>query len=199
VVPPGYYLKGPGQVAPCPKGEFKSGYGAVASCSKCATGVSTKDEASIDVANCTEVLPTYFPAAMTGSTVTATQKCIQKLLLKVTTALVAPPAQSSPQAAPTLRQRTPWCSACTACGQRAMVLLLLTSAVSIRGQAACCSWMVAVVEWMHHVLPPVTFPMPCPHLLPTTAAVVPVYPQKFHHNSLNFLVLVCSDPSWVQD
>lgn len=78
MVPEGYYLKGPGQVAPCPKGEYKSGFAPAPSCDKCANGVSTVSEASISVKNCTEVLPTFYPADITNGVVTLTQKCPQK-------------------------------------------------------------------------------------------------------------------------
>ncbi len=105
VVPPGYYLKGPGQVAPCPKGEYKSGYGAVASCNKCAVGVSTKAEASTAVTDCTEVLPTYFPLTMDGVTVNATQKCIQKFYCPGGSATaVFTPANPNPSTANTVQQ-----------------------------------------------------------------------------------------------
>lgn len=45
-VPDGYYLKGPGLVAPCPQGEYKIGSGALAACTKCRQGVTTPGEAS---------------------------------------------------------------------------------------------------------------------------------------------------------
>jgi hypothetical protein len=61
---PGYYLKGPGQVAPCPKGGAESGYDAVAACSKCAEGVTTLAEASTNQAACVSVLPTYYPSSI---------------------------------------------------------------------------------------------------------------------------------------
>ena len=35
LVPAGYYLKAPGQVAPCPQGEYKEGLGTAANCTKC--------------------------------------------------------------------------------------------------------------------------------------------------------------------
>lgn len=52
VVPPGYFLKGPGQVAPCPAGEWKSGVGAAANCVKCAFGVTTASIASTSADAC---------------------------------------------------------------------------------------------------------------------------------------------------
>ena len=53
VVPAGYYLKSPGQAAPCPKGEWKSGVGADGNCTKCAFGVTTESVASTSELNCT--------------------------------------------------------------------------------------------------------------------------------------------------
>jgi hypothetical protein len=53
VVPPGFYLKSPGQVAPCPQGEWKADVGASANCTKCATtGVITPQVASTSEAEC---------------------------------------------------------------------------------------------------------------------------------------------------
>lgn len=52
VVPAGYYLKAPGQVAPCPRGEWKSGVGPSGNCTKCAFGVTTKNEASTAESEC---------------------------------------------------------------------------------------------------------------------------------------------------
>lgn len=52
VVPPGYYLKSPGQVAPCPQGEWKADIGASANCTKCAAGVTTPQVASTSEAEC---------------------------------------------------------------------------------------------------------------------------------------------------
>jgi len=57
VIPPGYYLKGPGQVAPCPQGEFKSGTGSDANCGKCAIGVTTLTAASTSVKFCAGMPP----------------------------------------------------------------------------------------------------------------------------------------------
>lgn len=53
MVPAGYYLKAPGQAAPCPKGEWKSGTGSNGNCTKCAYGVTTEFEASVSEDNCT--------------------------------------------------------------------------------------------------------------------------------------------------
>jgi hypothetical protein len=77
-VPPGYYLKAPGQVAPCPKGEYKEGIGASGNCTKCAFGVTTSLEGSISVDNCTIVVPGYYAAAVTANgIVTRTSACPQ--------------------------------------------------------------------------------------------------------------------------
>ena len=79
MVPEGYYLKGPGQVAPCPKGEYKVGFEALPSCTKCAAGVTTPGEASISAAACNLLLPTFYAATIDGSgIITATKKCPQK-------------------------------------------------------------------------------------------------------------------------
>jgi hypothetical protein len=77
-VPEGYFLKGPGQVAPCPKGEYKSGFLAAPSCDKCAAGVSTLKEASTSEADCMVLLPTFYPATVTDGIIKATKKCPQK-------------------------------------------------------------------------------------------------------------------------
>lgn len=77
-MPAGFYLKGPGQVAPCPKGEWKAGTGAGASCTKCAVGVSTKSEASTAETDCVVLLPTYYPKTLSGATINETAKCPQK-------------------------------------------------------------------------------------------------------------------------
>lgn len=77
VIPAGYYLKGPGQVAPCPKGEWKSGVGLSANCTKCAFGVTTLAEASTSIDNCTIVVPGYFAAAVSNGIVTSTLACPQ--------------------------------------------------------------------------------------------------------------------------
>jgi hypothetical protein len=78
VVPAGYFLKSPGQVAPCPKGEYKSGTGTVANCTRCATGVSTENEGSDGEDKCVLVLPGYYPSEFTTNIVKATKKCPQK-------------------------------------------------------------------------------------------------------------------------
>lgn len=77
-MPEGYYLKGPGQVAPCPKGEFKAGFDALPSCTKCAAGVSTLNEASISEAACKVVLPTFYASSIVSGIVKETKKCPQK-------------------------------------------------------------------------------------------------------------------------
>jgi hypothetical protein len=77
VVPAGYYLKGPGQIAPCPKGEWKSGTGTNGNCTKCAFGVTTSAEASISIDNCTIVVQGYYAAAVSNGIVTSTLACPQ--------------------------------------------------------------------------------------------------------------------------
>lgn len=79
VVPPGYYLKMPGVVAPCPMGEWKDGTGPAGNCTKCPFGVTTPTEGSTSAAACAVLLPGYYAAAMDGSgTVTAAAACPQK-------------------------------------------------------------------------------------------------------------------------
>lgn len=53
VVPAGFYLKAPGQVAPCPRGEYKPDQGINANCTKCADGVMTPAEGATSADNCT--------------------------------------------------------------------------------------------------------------------------------------------------
>jgi len=77
-VPAGYYLKAPGQVAPCPKGEYKELEGLNGNCTKCAFGVTTKFEGSISQQNCTDVVAGRYATAITAPIVTATQICPQK-------------------------------------------------------------------------------------------------------------------------
>lgn len=78
VVPPGYYLKGPGQVAPCPQGEWKSGIGADGNCTRCAMGVTTEGPAATSELNCTILVPGFYAKAMTGQVVTEVAICPQK-------------------------------------------------------------------------------------------------------------------------
>ena len=77
MVPAGYYLKAPGQVAPCPKGEYKAAFGPNGNCTKCAFGVTTAREGSTSVDNCTILMPGYNAGAMNGAIVTRTVICPQ--------------------------------------------------------------------------------------------------------------------------
>lgn len=52
VVPEGYFVKAPGQVAPCARGAYKAGFAAVIDCSPCAGGVTTPQEGSKSEAAC---------------------------------------------------------------------------------------------------------------------------------------------------
>lgn len=52
LVPPGYYLKTPGQAVPCPAGEYKEGVGPDGSCTKCAFGVTTAEPGSTSNTSC---------------------------------------------------------------------------------------------------------------------------------------------------
>lgn len=79
VVPAGYYLKSPGQAAPCPMGEWKSGEGPSGNCTKCAFGVTTLTEGSTAESNCTKVVPGRYATSLAADgTVLATQICPQK-------------------------------------------------------------------------------------------------------------------------
>jgi hypothetical protein len=53
VVPPGYYLKTPGQAVPCPPGEWKAGITPEGNCTKCTPGMTTPAEASTAATACT--------------------------------------------------------------------------------------------------------------------------------------------------
>lgn len=77
VVPAGYYLKTVGQVAPCPKGEWKAGIGPAGNCTKCAAGVTTAKEASTSSSECTLVAPGWYASAMVDGIVTDVLPCPQ--------------------------------------------------------------------------------------------------------------------------
>lgn len=78
IVPAGYYLKAPGQVAPCPRGEWKAGIGISANCTKCAFGVTTTNEASTSEAECKLLVPGYYAAEVAADgIVKRTQICPQ--------------------------------------------------------------------------------------------------------------------------
>jgi hypothetical protein len=78
VIPPGFYMKGPGMIAPCPVGEWKDGTGPAGNCTKCAFGVTTAFEASKTAAECSLLLPGWYAAARQASgEVTATAACPQ--------------------------------------------------------------------------------------------------------------------------
>jgi hypothetical protein len=76
VVPEGFYLKGPGQVAPCVRGTFKSGFLPAAECTPCGRGVLTPREGSTSAANCTGVWLVSFgvPLGRHGHVLHATQR-----------------------------------------------------------------------------------------------------------------------------
>jgi hypothetical protein len=80
VVPEGYYLKAPGQVAPCPKGEYKSGFAEAAACAKCASGATTQGVASTHKDNCTILLRSYYADTLDGAAVNSTRKCPQSFV-----------------------------------------------------------------------------------------------------------------------
>jgi hypothetical protein len=78
VVPEGFYLKTPGQVAVCPLGEYKSGFSAATSCTKCAAGVTTSSVGSQSEAACSVVLPGSYPASMENGIIKSTARCPQR-------------------------------------------------------------------------------------------------------------------------
>lgn len=77
VVPPGYFLKGPGQVAPCPQGEWKAGIGTDGNCTRCAMGVTTEGPAATSESNCTILAPGYYAKSMRDGIVTEVAICPQ--------------------------------------------------------------------------------------------------------------------------
>ena len=78
MIPPGFYMKAPGMIAPCPVGEWKDGTGPAGNCTKCAFGVTTAFEASKTAAECSLLLPGWYAAARQASgEVTATAACPQ--------------------------------------------------------------------------------------------------------------------------
>jgi hypothetical protein len=77
VVPAGFYVKTPGQVAPCPRGEWKAGIGPAASCTKCMQGVTTPGEGSTSSSACVMVAAGYCASAMVDGVVTGTTACPQ--------------------------------------------------------------------------------------------------------------------------
>jgi hypothetical protein len=83
----GFYLQSPGVAAPCPKGEYKSGFDSVTNCIKCAVadvsdGVTTLGDASTSVTDCKVLLPSFYAQTLAGTApnlyITATKKCPQK-------------------------------------------------------------------------------------------------------------------------
>lgn len=76
VAPAGYFLKGPGQVAPCPVGEFKATQGNDASCTACGAGITTAASASTSATACSRLVPGVY--ALTFSTrIDSTKICPQ--------------------------------------------------------------------------------------------------------------------------
>lgn len=77
VVPEGYFLRGPGQVAACPKGEYKAGTSTTATCTKCAVGVTTESEGSNAEADCKVLLPGVYASVVEDGIIKTTKKCPQ--------------------------------------------------------------------------------------------------------------------------
>lgn len=80
VVPAGYYLKTPGQVAPCPRGEYRTADDpTITSCDKCnVDGVTTADVGSALAADCNVLEAGWYATGLTGSQVTGAALCPQK-------------------------------------------------------------------------------------------------------------------------
>lgn len=79
IIPAGYYLKAPGQVAACPMGEWKGGVGGAANCSRCPFGVTTGAIASREAKDCAVVEEGYYPTSLDATTgqVISTNACPQ--------------------------------------------------------------------------------------------------------------------------
>lgn len=76
VIPAGYYLKDPGQVAPCPVGEYKADTGETNHCTRCVEGVTTESYASTSPTDCKRLLPSYVAVSgFAGGAITFAAKC----------------------------------------------------------------------------------------------------------------------------
>jgi hypothetical protein len=79
VLKDGYFLEYMGHPTPCPKGEYKTGTGAVVSCTKCPEGVTTPSEASISSANCSVLVPSHYATQIApNGGITSASPCVQK-------------------------------------------------------------------------------------------------------------------------
>jgi hypothetical protein len=79
--PAGWYVKSPGVVAPCPKGEYKSVQSLATSCTACGEGISTVNTASTAQTACVVLLPGYkatLDSPTSPTKITATTFCPQK-------------------------------------------------------------------------------------------------------------------------
>jgi hypothetical protein len=74
----GFYLRGPGEVAPCPKGEYQATNTTVGQCTKCEPGVTTQYEQSVSNTDCNQLLPSYYAKTIFGGEIRVTAKCPQK-------------------------------------------------------------------------------------------------------------------------
>lgn len=80
LVPKGYFVRAPGQIAPCPRGEYKDTLTAVATCTPCGTGVTTVSEGSTANTDCKVLLPKYWAPSYSGTgsgPITGAQFCKQ--------------------------------------------------------------------------------------------------------------------------
>lgn len=75
--PPGSFLKAPGVVALCPRGEYKSGFNLDVKCTVCPAGSTTAAEGSDASSDCNQVLPGYYATEITEAGIIATNKCPQ--------------------------------------------------------------------------------------------------------------------------
>lgn len=79
VVPAGYFLKAPGQVAPCPMGEYKETTGATTSCTKCPAGVTTNVTGATNHTACDQLVAGYYASTIDADgKISAAVRCPQK-------------------------------------------------------------------------------------------------------------------------
>uniref|UniRef100_A0A383VXC6 Tyrosine-protein kinase ephrin type A/B receptor-like domain-containing protein n=1 Tax=Tetradesmus obliquus TaxID=3088 RepID=A0A383VXC6_TETOB len=82
MVPKGYFLKSPGQIAPCDQGSYQdkdlaAQQASVGSCIPCQEGVTTKDKGSTAASDCNRIKPGYVATAVTDGAITTAVLCPQ--------------------------------------------------------------------------------------------------------------------------
>ncbi len=82
LVPAGYFLKSPGQIAPCDQGSYQPKYlgqaaATVGVCTACAEGVTTADKGSNVTTECKWLKPGYFAKTITDGVITEAVLCPQ--------------------------------------------------------------------------------------------------------------------------